>query len=655
VLGLVAVWSQMAPITDQGALEKAKPPPNTTKNAQTALAQRNRAPGDLKRGATSENASENARERTKIDENAPGANFPSNKAKTRASSASATQRGPQPLAQSISWWERTEDEQEDSGMADGFQKSRKTARSPIQVSTAPPAHSNTAKPSNRFSSLNTESAQASDSSDNDGDASGEEPTAMPSKSAQNGPNNGILITTRAPPTTSAPAEGNETSCEDAQQLALQAYEWLQREYTDERTKNPSFTEITVTRELLRSVGFALFHAHKHLQHSLNQAPITPGHDCQQANDKSDTDYDTETHNALHHVHNRINGMEKNIEEIKALLTTMHHCNTHSNETTQAQRTTTQPQGTEAPRTYANAVTMTSVTQSNATPTTAPPRRAKIKALRKDQAASDRKNAVTLSTRHASDEAKEAIANMPHHTIARKLQTAITKEVLKAAKGREPPKVVGIGKLENTIRIQLGSEEDANAVPINDIDWSEALGTTVGIKPHTPSYAIVVHDLRLSNSSGIATERDLRQVEINNNMATGTIDKITNLYRTPHNRAAVIMYLNCPKQANKSIKEGVYVKYVYYRSVERFFPQTQITQCYNCHEYGHQAVNCTVPTRCGRCGDEHETKECKATMPKCLHCHEGHEAWNIKCEVRIAERERGRKKLEKLPIFFNEAR
>jgi hypothetical protein len=637
----------MAPITDQGASEKTKRPPSTTKSAQTASTQGYRAIGNLQHRTVSENASENGPQRAKINEGTADAKFSNNAPSQRAN---VTQHKGPPN----SWWDATEEEYEavkasdhiraeqlarlqslfddDIKPADGFQKSRKTARSPPQREAYPISHTTT---EGRFSLLSN--------ADDDADESEDELAAMP-KSARNGPNNETATAKdktgrNAPPTTtSALVKGHEmneqseeTSCEDAYLLALRAFEQVQSEYTERKMENPSFTEATIPREFLRTIGYALLHAHQHLQRSLKV--------------NSDSD-----NNAA-----RFAAIERSIDELKTLVAASSNRGNDSNATAtpEARRTeTTQPRGTQAPRTYAAAASTTPGTHT--TSSTAPPRRAKVKALRKDQAASNRKNAVTLSTRHASDEAKEAIANMPHHAIAEKLQTAITKEILKAAKG-EPPKVVGIGKLENGIRIQLESEEDANAIPINDINWSEALGTTTGIKPHAPSYAIVIHDLHLSNSSGIAPERSLRQVEIDNNMASGTINKITNLYRIPRNRAAVIMYLNCPHQANKCIKEGIYVKYVYYRSVERFFPQTQITQCYNCHGYGHQATNCTVPTRCGWCGDKHETKECKATTPKCLHCHEGHEAWNIKCEVRIAERERGKKKLERLPIFFSEVR
>ena len=42
-------------------------------------------------------------------------------------------------------------------------------------------------------------------------------------------------------------------------------------------------------------------------------------------------------------------------------------------------------------------------------------------------------------------------------------------------------------------------------------------------------------------------------------------------------------------------------------------------CNNCNEFGHHKGQCTNPRACSRCGDDHDTKDCKATVFKCSNC------------------------------------
>lgn len=54
-----------------------------------------------------------------------------------------------------------------------------------------------------------------------------------------------------------------------------------------------------------------------------------------------------------------------------------------------------------------------------------------------------------------------------------------------------------------------------------------------------------------------------------------------------------------------------VRYVFNTRVyiEKFL-RTDIIQCYNCQRPGHSATNCAMPTRCIRCGENHEVNQCK---------------------------------------------
>jgi hypothetical protein len=57
------------------------------------------------------------------------------------------------------------------------------------------------------------------------------------------------------------------------------------------------------------------------------------------------------------------------------------------------------------------------------------------------------------------------------------------------------------------------------------------------------------------------------------------------------------------------------------------------QCYRCLHFNHSSENCSVPHRCLKCGENHETKSCpkpKTTPPKCANCGGNHLANNNSC-------------------------
>jgi PAX-interacting protein 1 len=57
------------------------------------------------------------------------------------------------------------------------------------------------------------------------------------------------------------------------------------------------------------------------------------------------------------------------------------------------------------------------------------------------------------------------------------------------------------------------------------------------------------------------------------------------------------------------------------------------QCYRCLNFNHSSENCSLPFRCLKCGENHETKSCpkpKTTPPKCANCGGNHLANNNSC-------------------------
>jgi hypothetical protein len=59
-------------------------------------------------------------------------------------------------------------------------------------------------------------------------------------------------------------------------------------------------------------------------------------------------------------------------------------------------------------------------------------------------------------------------------------------------------------------------------------------------------------------------------------------------------------------------------------VEAYRPETGLTQCYNCQQFGHVWANCKQPPKCVWCGGGHLHKECpekenRDSTPACCNC------------------------------------
>lgn len=63
---------------------------------------------------------------------------------------------------------------------------------------------------------------------------------------------------------------------------------------------------------------------------------------------------------------------------------------------------------------------------------------------------------------------------------------------------------------------------------------------------------------------------------------------------------------------------------------------EVRRCYRCHKYGHLAATCKKPEVCGRCAENHETKNCKAEIInfKCVNCSGNHSSGHISCPEQV---------------------
>ena len=244
--------------------------------------------------------------------------------------------------------------------------------------------------------------------------------------------------------------------------------------------------------------------------------------------------------------------------------------------------------------------------------------------------------VTLSANGEYEATQQTLKTLDHRKIlTRKLQATVDEQCPKS--NLEPPQIPGISKLPNgSIRILCNSREGARI--LRTIEWGTAYE---GLQLHQPKHRIVIHGIPTSVKNLINRDNELAMQHIKENNPRQIFNEITPLHRkqTTTEHHSFLLTTDSLETLQISRRYGVHINYCLYRA-EPYCPQFQLTQCFNCHEYGHRAAECKSKSICGKCGStSHKTNSCTTTKPKCCNCKENHEAWNNDCSVRTAEKQR----------------
>ncbi|GFS91088.1 uncharacterized protein TNCV_2214501 [Trichonephila clavipes] len=93
-------------------------------------------------------------------------------------------------------------------------------------------------------------------------------------------------------------------------------------------------------------------------------------------------------------------------------------------------------------------------------------------------------------------------------------------------------------------------------------------------------------------------------------------------------------------------------------LDPFRKGNRITQCYNCNFFHHASQNCSMKTRCLKCGENHRTGACqikeKIENPLCINCNaKGHMASSTECPLFPKPRKgKGKSQVENVKRHFN---
>ena len=264
-------------------------------------------------------------------------------------------------------------------------------------------------------------------------------------------------------------------------------------------------------------------------------------------------------------------------------------------------------------------------------------KAAIQAKRRDLQETLRKQRepyqVTLTT--TDKESQKTITDMHPYQINKRCQDIINIET------EEKPKLNGISKITNGIRLQCKSPEDANIVRM--LNWNSAFE---GLRMHKQKYGIVVHGVSADEMEALANgdtkAATLKEWEEANGIKLGTVKPLrqkprANRIPPPHH--SIVVLAEDPHEADKCIKLGFFTESQHHKA-EKYVPQLHITQCYKCYEYGHRATHCKQKEKCGKCGaEDHKMDACQSTVHTCCRCKGSHQAWSLKCPHRVAESQR----------------
>jgi hypothetical protein len=290
---------------------------------------------------------------------------------------------------------------------------------------------------------------------------------------------------------------------------------------------------------------------------------------------------------------------------------------------------------EPPQTYAQAVrrNTTSPTNNAGNPSSPPD-----VGLRKriEKAKQERMNTeVILTARNANDTTKEQLANMSEEALMKSFEEAI-----KAA-GMEHIKIRRIQKTFNHgLKIRCATDKEAEE--LRSMNWEMIFEgmNTVEVLHRVVIHGVSKHDTNFKKDK---PEEIIARIPDTDSKKT-TAKRIEPLLKNPRNPDApthsIIISFQCPKEANDCLNKGIHFEDRHYGITERYMPQCQLKQCFNCQGYGHKANVCTKKVRCGKCAQEHMTRECQSEKRTCVNCKDSHCAWSHECPIRQRKKEEG---------------
>ena len=209
-----------------------------------------------------------------------------------------------------------------------------------------------------------------------------------------------------------------------------------------------------------------------------------------------------------------------------------------------------------------------------------------------------------------------------------------------------PKIHSINKRQDdTYKLHCQSDKDPQL--LESVDWDKVLP---GTKVNKRKYGIVVHGVPKVDVDPTKDDQEMLTTEIkeDNESRNLSVVQVLPLRRTqkhlnrPTAHHSLVIFTHSKQEADNCIKRGIALKGRFY-TAEKYTPELNIAQCFNCYKFGHLAKHCKNEQTCGKCGEKsHSSSECPNNENKCAGCGGPHPAWHPECNRRDEEGERLRK-------------
>ena len=142
------------------------------------------------------------------------------------------------------------------------------------------------------------------------------------------------------------------------------------------------------------------------------------------------------------------------------------------------------------------------------------------------------------------------------------------------------------------------------------------------------YGIVIHGVPKRFMENI--EEFMENFEEANEIKVKRVTLLTKNTRNPDAPTqSIVIFTESLEGANKCLDDTVIIERRLFQ-VERYKPQCRVKQCFKCQAYGHKADICKNKPKCGKCAQEHETRNCNSEELKCANCKGAHAAGDHEC-------------------------
>ncbi|KAK6171770.1 hypothetical protein SNE40_018202 [Patella caerulea] len=164
------------------------------------------------------------------------------------------------------------------------------------------------------------------------------------------------------------------------------------------------------------------------------------------------------------------------------------------------------------------------------------------------------------------------------------------------------------------RISFQKMEDAQLA--TSIKTLGNLNVEVSLSEHNQTDRVIVYNI----------PKDYSDEEIITNLKLGGYNPLA-IYQYPVRQGKNIRTIQITFKKNETPQGVIYMLYER-RPVHPYIPK--VKRCTKCQRIGHVEKFCRSEAICGKCGNSHNTKDCRASQLKCVNCRGNHGADSPKC-------------------------